>query len=123
MDGKYFSKTGIMQLIRTKSFTIAINSKGNHDEQLKFQLPLDYFKDGAEYDPIPLLKSYTKPKLLIDATEDEWGPIDNVRNIFEMIPEPKTFYELKGKHDYCRNAEAIKEVELVLKEFITKFIN
>ncbi len=41
------------------------------EEQREFHLSLNYFKDGAQYDPVPALKSCTKPKLLIDSTNDE----------------------------------------------------
>lgn len=92
------------------------------DEQREFHLSLDYFKDGEQYDPTTALKSFTKPKLLIHATEDEWEELDNVKDVFDIIPEPKMFYELNGKHDYRRSAKAIEEVNSVLGDFITRFI-
>ncbi len=88
------------------------------EEQKEFHLSLDYFKDGEKYDPVPDLKSFTKPKLLIHATEDEWESVENVKGVFSMIPEPKKFYELKGKHDYRRDAKAIEEVNSVIDEFV-----
>lgn len=91
------------------------------EEQREFHLSLNYFTDGAQYDPIPGMKSCIKPKLLINAVDDEWNEPEEIRAIFDVIPEPKMLHEMEGKHDYRRDAKRIEEVNQVLGEFIQKY--
>lgn len=87
----------------------------------EFHLSLDYFRDGKLYDPLPKMKSCTKPKLLIASTDDEWTSPDEVKEVFDLISEPKVFHEIPGKHDYRRDKLAINNVSSLIGDFIKKY--
>lgn len=87
----------------------------------EFQMSLNYFIDGKKYDPLPLLKLCTKPKLLIYGTHDEFTEPQEVKEIFETIPQPKMIYELHCEHDYRINSRTIKEVNIILVKFINTY--
>lgn len=91
------------------------------EQQREFRLSLNYFADGAQYDPLPRLKSCNKPKLLIVSTDDEWTKPDTVKRVYDAIPEPKMFYEMSGHHDYRRDANAIHEVNTMLETFVQQY--
>jgi pimeloyl-ACP methyl ester carboxylesterase len=90
-------------------------------EQKEFALPIEYWKDGDRYDPVPALRACTKPKLLIYGTHDEFTSPSTVRELYATIPEPKMIKEVNSDHDYRYHPEVIKEVEAEIGRFLEKF--
>lgn len=91
-------------------------------EQRKFSLPLNYFEDGAKYNPRSVLKDFKGPKLLIHATKDEFTSVELIKPIYEEISEPKMFLEIESTHDYRLYTEVIQQVEDTLNIFIDRYL-
>jgi len=89
-------------------------------EQIEFLVPLTYFDDGARYDDAEVLKTCTKPKLIISSKYDEFNSQAEVKAVYEQIPEPKMFHELNCNHDYRYHPEMVEEVNRVMLEFLEK---
>lgn len=92
-------------------------------EQKQFLLSANYFKDGEQYDPVPALQKCTKPKLLFYSTDDKFTEPEEVKAIYESLPEPKMIHELKTVHDYRYSVEAIEEVNQVMGLFLDKYFS
>jgi pimeloyl-ACP methyl ester carboxylesterase len=90
-------------------------------EQKKFEVPLAYFEDGAKYDDAQTLKSCAKPKLVLHSKSDEYTTDEEVKQVFESIPEPKVLYELEGNHDYRYYPEVVIEVNQQIGLFLEKY--
>lgn len=90
-------------------------------EQKEFALPISYFKDGEKYEVVPALKGCTKPKLLFYGTDDEFTEPEEVKEVFEAIPEPKMLHELDTDHDYRYHSEIVEDVNRILGEFLERF--
>lgn len=89
-------------------------------EQKEFALPLNYFIDGEQYDPIAVLRNFTKPKLIIYGDQDEFSSLVEVKEAFETLPDPKMIHEIKSAHGYRRYAEAVAEVNNIISDFVDK---
>ncbi len=87
-------------------------------EQILFDLPLTYFEDGAKHDPLGALKRFTKPKLIVHATKDEFVTLERVKEIYDSLTEPKMFLEIDCTHDYRLYPDVITKVEKALSEFV-----
>lgn len=90
-------------------------------QQKRFEVPLAYFKDGQNYNDAEVLKGCMKPKLMFYGTEDEFNSTEEVREVFDAIPEPKELHELKCNHDYRYYPEIVKEVNRGMGLFIDRF--
>lgn len=90
-------------------------------EQKKFELPLEYFKDGAQYDALEGLKNYTKPKLFFYGTQDTMNDPEDVKEAYEKSAEPKDIYAIVAEHDYRLVPSAITEVNEVIGRFLDKY--
>jgi len=91
-------------------------------EQREFSLPLNYFEDGAKYDPREVLKSFKGPKLLVHATKDEFTGLELIKPIYDELTEPKMFLEIDCTHDYRLYPEVIQQVEKTLDTFIDRYL-
>lgn len=91
-------------------------------EQKRFDLPINYFKDGEQYNVIDVLKQCKKPKLLLYGINDEFTAPEKVKEVFDSIPEPKMIHELDTDHDYRYHPEIIKEVNEVVGQFVDKHL-
>lgn len=91
-------------------------------KQKQFALPINYFKDGEKYTVVDVLKSCTKPKLLFYGTHDEFTSPEEVKKVFETIPEPKMIHELNTDHDYRYHPGIIKEVNEVVGQFLDTYL-
>lgn len=91
-------------------------------KQRKFLLSMDYFRDSQRYDPLPLLRECTKPKLVFYSTDDQFIDPKDVERILEMVPEPKMAHELKCDHNYRYYPEIINEVNNVTGEFLDRYL-
>lgn len=90
-------------------------------KQKEFRLPIAYWTDGKKYNPTEALQNCTKPKLLVYGTNDEFSPVDIVKDLFEVIPEPKMLREVISDHDYRYHPEVIQEVNKEIGCFIEQY--
>lgn len=90
-------------------------------EQKEFLLPIAYWEDGKKYNVVQSLRECTKPKLLIYGTRDEFTTPEEVKKLYEIIPEPKMIKEIDSDHDYRYYPEAIKKVEQQIGQFLRKY--
>ncbi len=90
------------------------------EEQKEFRLPLSYWEDAKQFDPLAVLRQCTKPKLMISATQDEFISSQKVREIYDSVPEPKMFRIIDAAHDYRYYPEAIAAVNEAIGEFLQK---
>ncbi len=90
-------------------------------EQKKFELPLNYFEDGKQYDALPSLRTCTKPKLFFYGTEDDMNDPEDVKKAYEETAEPKMIHAVNSDHDYRYHPEATAEVNRVIGEFLEKY--
>ncbi len=87
-------------------------------ERKKFMLPISYWEDAKQYDPVQVLKSCSKPKLLMYATLDEFISPDAVKDIYAEIQEPKMLVAVDSGHDYRYDREAIEKVNEAISRFL-----
>ncbi len=50
------------------------------------------------YDILKYVRDVHEPKLFLHSTEDEIVPFAAGKKVFDAAPEPKTFWEMRGKH-------------------------
>lgn len=87
-------------------------------EQKRFDLPLNYFKDGAQYDALPGLRTYTKPKLFFYGSRDVMNDPEEVKKAFEESAEPKMIHGVDAEHDYRLHPEAVVEINRLIVDFL-----
>lgn len=90
-------------------------------DRKKFILSLDYFSDGAKYDPLPFLKACAKPKLIIYSTEDAFTEVDEIKKLYDKFQEPKMIHELKSIHDYRYQPLSVNEVNETIKHYLASY--
>lgn len=93
----------------------------NPEQKKRFDLPLNFFKDAAQYDLLDDLKRCAKPKLFILGKRDTTVDPQNVRTAFKFAAEPKKLYELDSEHDYRRHHRLIDEVNNIVGKFIEEY--
>jgi alpha/beta superfamily hydrolase len=67
------------------------------------------------------LADCTKPKLFVSGDHDQYGPVDEVRRVFETIPEPKQLVFIKNADHFFEKGhlpEMRSTVEQWLREFL-----
>ena len=87
-------------------------------ERKRFDLPLNYFEDGKQYNALPGLKNCTKPKLFFYGMQDIMNDPEEVKKAFAESAEPKMIQAVDSEHDYRYHPEAIEEVNRVIGEFL-----
>ena len=90
-------------------------------EQKRFDIPLAYFEDGVQYDALPALKTYTKPKLFFYGSEDVMNDPEDVQTAYEESAEPKEIHGIRSEHDYRLHPEAVEEVNRTISEFLNDY--
>ncbi len=90
-------------------------------EQKEFALPLNYFEDGKQYDALPALRTYTKPKLFFSGKQDVMNDPEDVKKAYEESAAPKEIYSVDSEHDYRLRPEAVNEVNQKIGEFLNAF--
>jgi pimeloyl-ACP methyl ester carboxylesterase len=70
---------------------------------------------------VAALKNCTKPKLIIYGTDDMFSVPDNIKKLYQEIPEPKMIKEENCVHDYRYCPEVIKDVEVEMGRFLDKY--
>lgn len=67
------------------------------------------------------LREVRKPKLVIQGTQDAFGPRDQVESLFASLPEPKRLHWVEeGDHFYTGHLD---EVQFVLRAFLQEILN
>ncbi len=96
---------------------------GDHEtkEQKEFKLPLAYWDDAKQYDPLAVLLECTKPKLMISATADEFTSVQRVQEIYDSVPGPKMLQVIDSVHDYRYHSAAVEAVNEAMGEFLKIF--
>lgn len=92
------------------------------NEQKKFELPLNYFEDGKQYNALHSLKNCTKPKLFFYGVDDDMNDPEDVKKAYEESAEPKMIHPLKSDHDYRYHPEIVEEVNKVVGLFLDKSV-
>ena len=87
-------------------------------EQKRFDLPLAYFEDGAQYDALPALETCTKPKLFFYGTTDVMNDPEDVKEAYEKSSDPKEIHAIQSEHDYRLHPEAVAEVNRAIGSFL-----
>jgi len=87
-------------------------------DQKRFDLPLNYFKDGARYNALPNLRNCTKPKLFFYGTQDKMNDPEEVKEAFRESAEPKMIHAIDSEHDYRLLSQAVEEVNRTIGEFL-----
>ncbi len=62
------------------------------------------------------LKDIQKPKLIVQATRDEFGPREQVEELFAKLPEPKQIHWVEGADHFF--TERLDEVQQASQEFL-----
>jgi pimeloyl-ACP methyl ester carboxylesterase len=93
---------------------------GDHitEGQKEFALPLTYFEDGAQYNPIIYLKACHKPKLIIYGTNDEFTSHDAEQRLFKTLPSPKQLFKVDSEHNYRLNPKATQQINTRVLAFL-----
>jgi uncharacterized protein len=64
------------------------------------------------------LRRVSKPKLIIQGTEDVYGPRRQVEDLFRSLPEPKRIHWVEGADHFF--AGRLDEVETVIRSFLAE---
>jgi uncharacterized protein len=67
------------------------------------------------------LHAVTKPKLIIQGTEDVYGPRPTVQALFDRLAEPKRIYWVEGADHFF--TQRLEEVQTVIREFLEEFLD
>ncbi len=67
------------------------------------------------------LRPAVKPKLIIQGTEDVYGPRPDVQALFERLEEPKRIHWVEGADHFF--AERLEEVQAVIRSFLQEVLN
>jgi len=67
------------------------------------------------------LRPVTKPKLIIQGTEDVYGPRPNVQALFDGFDEPKRIYWVEGADHFF--TQRLEEVQAVIRGFLEEVLD
>jgi fermentation-respiration switch protein FrsA (DUF1100 family) len=88
------SRVSPAALISESAFTSALDM----GKKLFPFLPIKWFIT-IKYDALSKIKDINIPKLIIHSEDDEIIPFQQGRKLFEVAPEPKEFYKMRGGHN------------------------
>jgi len=91
-------------------------------EQKEFRLPMRYFEDAEQYDPVTAIQGLKKPKLVCYGTKDRFVAPEEVRQIYENTPNPKMIQEFDSEHDYRLFPKVIEGVEKAMDKFLREHL-
>lgn len=89
-------------------------------EQKRFDLPLSYFEDGAQYDALPGLRTCLKPKLFLYGTQDTMNDPADVKTAYAESAEPKRMEAIDAEHDYRLSMQAVEKVNAAVERFLAE---
>lgn len=95
------------------------NDKSGETKELS--LSLNYFEDAKKYSPASKLKKFTGPKLLIYSSGDAFTKPEEVKKVYDLLPEPKMLVEINTEHDYRYHPEVVEEVNQAIGKFLNKY--
>jgi pimeloyl-ACP methyl ester carboxylesterase len=87
-------------------------------EQKIFELPLNYFKDGAQYNALSGLQTCRKPKLFFYGKQDVVNDPKDVEKAFQESAEPKFIYGVDSGHGYRYHPDIISKINTVIGQFL-----
>ncbi|MFA6511817.1 MAG: alpha/beta hydrolase [Patescibacteria group bacterium] len=91
------------------------------EHQKRFDLPMSYFKDAAQYNVRDALATCTKPKLFLFGTKDTIVKPEKVHAAYATSAAPKELRELDAEHNYRRSPEAIAQANEYIGEFLDTY--
>lgn len=91
------------------------------DIQKVFNLPINFFDDGAKYNLLGSLHLYQKPKLIIYSDDDNFTEPEEVEQIYSTLSEPKSSRKLIGAHDYRYSQNNVAEVNESIDSFLNRY--
>jgi len=89
------------------------------EDEKKFELPLHYFEDARTFDVAGEISQCHKPKLVFGGKRDVLVTLEEVKEDFANMGEPKEWHELDSYHDYRKSEAIIDEVNQRVSEFFT----
>lgn len=92
------------------------------EKKKSFDLPITYFEDAVKHNPRKALGKFAGPKLLVHANKDEFTGLEQVKEIYDSISEPKMFLEIDSTHDYRLFPKAIQSANRALDKFVDDFL-
>lgn len=84
----------------------------------KFDLPINYFEDAKKHDVLGVIEKCKKPKLFFYGTMDVLVEPEDVKETFEVVPDPKYIHELNTEHDYRLHKNIVDEVNTETWKFL-----
>ncbi len=90
-------------------------------EQKVFYLPLNYFKDGEQYNALNDLKHCLKPKLFFYGTQDTTVNPAIIKTAYKESAEPKIIHELGSTHECRFQPEIMEEINQIIGKFLEKY--
>lgn len=88
----------------------------------EFLLPYSFYEDQLHYSVADELRQSTKPKLFFLGKYDKLAKPESVRDLYDIAAEPKELHELESDHDYRFHPELIEEVNMVVSNFLDKYL-
>jgi len=108
------SKISCGGLIVESSFDSAIEMAKGYFPFFPARLLIKY-----DYDAITKISKVNCFKLFTHSPSDDLVPFDRGKRLFEAAPEPKSFYEISGRHNertYLDDPDYIKAIDDLLKQ-------
>lgn len=75
-------------------------------------------EDILKYNIIPEASKFTMPFLMMVGDEDINTPLEDQRQLYDLVPEPKEIHIIKGAGHSFRSASHLDEAEEILKNWI-----
>ena len=86
---------------------------GAHDPRVIALIALGLPGNAKDYS---FLQDVRKPKLIVQGTEDIYGPREEVERVFQSLPEPRSLHWVEGTDHFFTGR--LPEVQKVIREFI-----
>ena len=91
------------------------------DEYISFTVPFSFIEQRLTYHSEEYAKKLTTPALYIAGEFDELHPVYDVKEIYDVTPDPKKFIILKNEgHDYRKNDASIQKVNSYVLDLFEK---
>src|SRR3989344_1821325 len=115
------SQIGWGELNADVEITLRDMPPNDSEHKKTFYLPLNYFKDAEQYNPLEALRTCTKPKLFIRGTKDTVIDLEEIKEAYENSADPKVYREINSEHDYRLDMTVVEEVNKIVDEFLSSF--
>jgi dienelactone hydrolase len=81
------------------------------------KLPYAFFTDRQQYNALGVTPQLKIPALFIAGTTDELVKAKNVRAMYDVAPEPKTYLEFPASHDYKKYPDLLRQINAATVKF------